>query len=260
MKKSIGLLSVCLLAAGVAQADVIIDDNFSSGSFSTDTRIRYNQIDAGWYKFSGTPGTSDWAISGGVLTNPGTTAGMPSEGSASRLVSTSGFSTDNTQITVSFDYTVGTGSTLYFHLTGWTQNGTPDANEDLANSSALNGAIQNNGETDFGDMNIIDGTDATGAAASAVALTGSGTYTATFDLTGYSWDAAEAPGLTGSIANVTDFDFIMAAFANNVTTTDGTGAISIDNMLITAIPEPGTIGMLGLGAIITFLIRRQTRS
>jgi hypothetical protein len=38
--------------------------------------------------------------------------------------------------------------------------------------------------------------------------------------------------------------------------------VGIDNVAITAtvIPEPATIGMLGLGTIITFLIRRQTRS
>jgi hypothetical protein len=34
----------------------------------------------------------------------------------------------------------------------------------------------------------------------------------------------------------------------------------LDNVSVTVVPEPATIGMLGLGALITFLIRRHTRS
>ena len=49
--------------------------------------------------------------------------------------------------------------------------------------------------------------------------------------------------------NSTSFDAYMVAF-----TSDGTGS-TIDN--VSVVPEPATVGMLGLGALITLVIRRM---
>lgn len=176
-----------------------------------------------------------WNITNGVLTNPGTTPGIPAEGPVGQSVLTSGLADGLDKVIVSFDYSVGAGSTLYFHLLGFTTNGTPSTDEQLANTQPQNGSIQNQAETDFGDMNILNGGDPNGSAGNAVSFAAtSGTYTATFSLTNYTWSADESPGLTGDIAEVKDFDLILAAFASNVTSNDGAGAISISNITISA--------------------------
>ncbi|MFC5050623.1 PEP-CTERM sorting domain-containing protein [Rubritalea spongiae] len=245
------LLSSALLLgmASASHAATMINDDFSSGSISTNARFRFDQVGAGYYKHT----NSEWSITGGALANPGTTAGVASEGAVGQSVSTSGLGAGLTQITVSFDYAVGAGSTLYFHLIGWTQNGSPSSNQILNNPEAQNGGMQNQGDAQFGDMSLLTGGDPGNSVADAVSFAAgtTGTYSATFDLTGYSWSADEAPGLTGGINGVTDFDFIQIAFGTNMANADGTGAISIDNLNVQAVPEPSSSVLLlgGLGAL-----------
>lgn len=227
------VLAPCLILALAASSFAvdIIDDDFSSGTISHNLRFRISQADAGWYQDA----NSLWNITNGVLTNPGTAPGIPAEGPVGQSVLTAGLAEGLDEVTVSFDYSVGAGSTLYFHLLGFTTNGTPDSAEILANTQPQNGVIQNQGEVNFGDMNILNGGDPGGGSGDAVSFAAtSGTYTETFNLTHYTWSADESPGLTGDIADVKDFDVILAAFASNVTTNDGTGAISISNLTIRA--------------------------
>ena len=109
-----------------------------------------------------------------------TGAGTPSEGAVGQLIQISDKTTDTslTKIAVSFNYTVGTGSTLFFHLQGLTVNGSPAANEELANPTAQNGNIQNAAETEYGDMSLIDGSDPNVGVGGTVSFAGgtSGTY------------------------------------------------------------------------------------
>jgi hypothetical protein len=63
-------------------------------------------------------------------------------------VLTAGLAEGLDEVTVSFDYSVGAGSTLYFHLLGFTTNGTPDSAEILANTQPQNGVIQKVQNTD----------------------------------------------------------------------------------------------------------------
>ncbi|MFC7335783.1 PEP-CTERM sorting domain-containing protein [Haloferula chungangensis] len=239
----------------VSNAATIVDDNFSSGNTTNNARFRYDQIDLGWYKDA----SSDWTISSGVLSNPGTTTGIASEGPVGQLISTLGLGAGLTQISVSFDYTVGAGTSLYFHLIGWTQNGSPDANEIIGNTQPQNGGLQNQGDTDFGDVSILTGADPGNGTADTISFAEntSGTYSQTFTLTGYSWSVDESPGLTGSITSVLDFDFIQVAFATDMANADGSGAVSIDNLSIQAIPEPSSAALLGLGLSGLLLRRRR---
>jgi hypothetical protein len=60
-----------------------------------------------------------------------------------------------------------------------------------------------------------------------------------------------------------DLDALTTDANNHLRAASGLTLQKVDNgttFTVTAIPEPATIGMLGLGAIITFLIRRHTRS
>ncbi len=254
------------LALGVAlspfasAAAVLIDDDFSSSGISGNQRFRLNQVDLGWYKDnSSTP--SHWTTAGGKLANPGTTAGIASEGSVAQTITVANHTTDTslTKISVSFDYSVGAGTTLYFHLLGWKTNGTPAADEIFNNPQQQNGSMQNQGDTHFGDISIITGADPNGATGDAVAFAQNtfGTYTATFDLAGYSWSADESPGLTGSIGNITALQYLQVAFGTNMANADGTGAVSIDNLKISAIPEPSSVALLLGGLGMLTLVRRR---
>jgi len=241
MKKLIYAVGTCLLMTGLSQAQTLIDDDFSASSISNDqTRIQLDHAGDGsgddWQSRS----DSLWSISGGTLNNPGTTSGRASEGGMGQLYTVTTTDTSLTAIRVEFDYTVGTGSTLHFHATGLTQNGTPAATEALNNLGAQNGNVQNQAEATFADINIVTGADATGASGTGVVLAAgtSGTYVGTFDLSGYSWSADEAPGVTGPLGNVTSLEFLSLMFASNVTDNTGAGAISIDNFKVEAIVAP----------------------
>ncbi|MDF7823555.1 hypothetical protein P4B35_05980 [Pontiellaceae bacterium B12227] len=234
MRKTAIVTTIITLLGGVVAshgAEVLMTIDTPTNNVSNNARFRVDQLGKGWYKDS----TSLWGITDNVLSNPGTTPGIPAEGPVGQSVSTASLTPGLDQIKVSFDYSVGAGSTLYFHLVGLTTNGAPSSNEILANCQPQNGSTQNQSETDFGDLNILNGGDPNGGTGGAVSFAAtSGTYSATFNVTNYAWSADESPGLTGNIADVKDFEIILAMFASNVTTNDGSGAISISNLSIVA--------------------------
>jgi hypothetical protein len=172
MKRTkIGFALCMLLGLGVSSfAAVPIGDNFSTSTITdADTRLRLDDLGPGWYKHA----DSLWSISGGVLTHPCKVVNaISSEGLVGQVVSSSGLNSTNTQLEVSFDYMVGAGSSLYFHLVGLTTNGAPVAAEALANTKILDGGIQNQSEADFGDLNLLTGDAATGVGADTVSLAG----------------------------------------------------------------------------------------
>ena len=248
-----------------AYGAVVISDDFSTSTFSQNNRFRTNQADLGWFS---TNGTTDWTFdtvgTNRALTNPGTTGGATSEGAIGQLVSTSSLPSTDNLVTLTFDYDVGSDATLFFHLTGWTSNvtTTTPTHNFLNNSGAQNGSIQNQGDTsNYADLNIVDGGDPNGGTGGAVALSGAGTFTATYDLSNYVWGEDEAPGLDGApglsgpLSGVGDFDFIQLNFASNVTNNAGDSAITLDNLLLTtsatvaAVPEPSSILFLALGVV-----------
>ncbi|MDF7808202.1 hypothetical protein P4E94_12185 [Pontiellaceae bacterium B12219] len=248
-------LILSVTASAVSYADVVLfEDDFSASTITDNKRISRNDAGYGWQKNT----NSLWTASEGNLANAGTTAEVPSEGAVGQVISVTTTDTSLTKIQVSFDYAVGTGSTLYFHLHGYTENGAPAANEPLANTGAQNGRIQNQAEDQYADISLLDGSDPAfePSGYSLFAAGTSGNYAQTFDLTEYSWSDDELPGVSGSIGSVVDFDLILAAFASNMTETDGSGAISIDNFKVTAIPEPAVLGLVVLFGSGLLFVRR----
>ena len=256
--KTVLAISMLMGLAISSNAEVIIVDEFTTDTMINDTRLRIDDLDDGWLS-SAAGGWSITAGAAGVLTNPGTvTNAVSSEGGVGQVVSTAGLSAANTQIAVSFDYTLAAGATLKFYLEGITENVTPAANEILANPGALNGNAQIfKSEVDYAGMDLLNGLEPTDGVAAT--LTGNGTYSALIDLTGYSWDDQDPEaGVSGSIANVTDFEAIVAFFGANVTVNGA--AMSIDNFSVTAIPEPATLGLvIGAGASLLLMRRRLVK-
>ena len=111
MKKIHTLTIIASLMAVAAQAAVtLIDDNFSSSTAVSDSRFNKGDIDTDSWR-----GNAGWSVSGGALTNAATAGG------ATHLInSVSSADTSLTQVTLSFNYSVGAGSTLYFYSTLFT--------------------------------------------------------------------------------------------------------------------------------------------
>lgn len=268
MKKKQITKKVCLLAAiampSVASATTIFTNDFESGIVTTSSRL--NVDEAGEVlAFSGT----GYEITGGVLTNPntatadGTPTGSPvtsaNQGGIFNLVEVGAVAglAGNTELTVSFDYEVGTASTLFFFAYGYYNGIVRDASGDLTgstlnNTGAASGSIQSQYTADFSGINLLDATAAgnpNGATATATPLTGNGTFTTTIDLSAFS-----ALG----VSSIDDLQLINLAFSSDVNDTSGAGAITIDNLLLeaTPVPEPST-SLLALSASGMFLLRRR---
>ncbi|MFC5050622.1 PEP-CTERM sorting domain-containing protein [Rubritalea spongiae] len=248
------LLSSALLlgVSSASHAASIVTDDFSSNTITSDNRLRIGHTANNWIKFS----SSEWAVSGGVVSNPGTTAGIPSEGGLLRVfdVGAAGLA-DYTELTFSFDYNVGADATLYFHAYGLYNGTTTGNNTQLHNTGVQNGTIQTQfdgsptaNQGDFTGINFKDGSlGGAGNASTAFsgALTGSGTFTQTIVL-------GEGAFATAGVNDINDLQYLTMGWGSNVTTTTGTGAISIDNFSVTAIPEPSSSALLlgGLGALV----------
>lgn len=256
-----------MLSATSASAAIInlIDDDFTSGSVSTNSRIRTNQAGGGWFK-DNTP-VSEWTISGGVLSSAGSGTGSATEGALSQVIATDSLSGTLSNLNLSFDYTVGATSTLKFALIGYTANlqlgGTADGI--LMNNGTSNGSLQNNSqsEQEFGDINLLTGADMSQSITNDLTFAAgtTGSYSQTFDLSLYSWHADEAagaaptntPGLSGGITSIADFDYVALVVVNDLSTATGASGTSLDNFTLSAssvaVPEPTTFALLGFGMI-----------
>ncbi|MGJ8657925.1 MAG: PEP-CTERM sorting domain-containing protein [Akkermansiaceae bacterium] len=270
------LASSFLPSSQVDAAVSLIDADFSSGSLSGNARIRTNQSDGTFYT-DNSP-TTDWEIGGGVLSNAGTSlTGGTTEGALSQVIDTSGYATDLTSLTLSFDYTVGATATLKFALIGYTANilttdpAQSPTNTLLMNNGTANGALQNNTQAELrqGDINLFTGADMTQSITSDLTFAAgtSGSYSGTFDLSAYSWHADEAagaspansPGLSGSITSIADFDYVVLVAVNDLSSDIGVTATTLDNINLTAaaVPEPSSTALLGLGGLALILRRRK---
>ena len=251
------------LSASIAQADVILMDDFSSNTLSNSNRLRVENTADEWIATTPVGGVSSlWTDAGGTLSNAGTTAGVASEGPVLRALDVASQPAGLTELTFSFDYTVGTGSDLFFYATGL-YDGTLTPNFQLHNTGSQNGGIQsqydqNDSNVNFGDftgVNLLNGAASpngvTGDAVSFAAGT-SGTFTQTVDISNF---------ITAGTTELNDFQLLTLGFASNVTDNTGAGAISIDNFVLSAgpvgVPEPSSIAMLSLGFAAVAMRRRR---
>lgn len=234
------------LAVATQAAVNLIDDDFSSDNAVLDTRFNKGEIDTNTWR-----GQGGWSASSGELASPGTAAG-----STHLINSVSSTDTSLTAVTLSFDYSVGAGSTLYFYSTLFT--GEADATM-AGRTSKLDGTYWANdfafGWSGFNgfsgpEYNLVGGSTTTSSTANAVTSflgSTSGTFSQTYDISGFG----------GGSFSIADVSHVLAVFTVNVDAA-GDGAISIDNFNMTAVPEPGTFALLaGTFALASIMVRRR---
>lgn len=253
--KIVVVAGIVLLMTGLAKADLILMDNFSSNTVSVANRLRLNNFDEDWVKFGN---TSLWTVSSGELTNAGTTTDRDSEGGLLRLFTVGTQPEAYDQLTFSFDYDLGTGATLYFHAVGLHSGTAGTGSTQLHNTGVTNGTIQSQydgfptaNQGDFIGVNIKDGSLAPhGTAGTSItgALTGSGTFSQTYNIASYA-----------GIDDINDFQYLTMGWAASITDT-ANGSIAIDNFELNAnvVPEPYSFVLLG-GAFACFVAQRSRR-
>ena len=252
MNKHLNLICAMTIAgSAVTQASVIlIEDDFTTSVVVGDSRFDSDQINTGnWVQRQNSNNNStdgSWLVSTGALTNDGT-----ADQGAFLLNSVSSSDASLTEFVVSFDYTLGAGSTLYFHSALYT--GGTSTTGSLSRISRNGGRYFANqiSNQDFNGnfssaFNLLNGNTPTGETSQAlISFAGgtSGTFTQTYDISAF----------TG-INSVADFSHILAAFTLD-TAAAGDGAVTIDDFSVVVVPEPSALGLLGLSCV-GFLLRR----
>ena len=249
-----------LLASATALPAATLIDGFGTLELEApgDRYVELTDIDGNWHN-------QNQAVSAdafqGVMT--ATTLTVAADATASRKFETPSVKIINntasgSSISFSFDYNVTAGSpSIYFHLRGIEETGvSPVWSVDLAgrggaayHSDATNGGGPG---ADTETYSLFDGTLIDGAAGTAynggnLNLTGTGTISATIDLSGFT-----SGGRTGDLS---DYEYLAAAFAFDF---DEAGTAGISNFSVTSVPEPSSAALLGgLLALSAVMLRRR---
>ena len=218
------LCTLALTSSAVAQTSlVLIDDDFSTSAVTSGVRFTDADIDSGNWNVRSNGGPA-WSIVGGQLINP---AAVTNDDKGAYLLNTvSSADTTLGQVTVSFDYTVGAGTALYFHSHLFSGANTAAGN--IARTSATGGATFAQDFVPgfpFG-FNLKDGAAISGAASAALASfegATSGTFSQTYDISGFN----------GGGFSIADVSGILAVFTLD-SAAAGDGAVSIENLNMTA--------------------------
>jgi hypothetical protein len=259
MKKIVGLLSVCLLAAGAAQAAIIYQDNFDNDTLATNT----NGIGGGMV--NRTIGTLAWSDDGD-LSRSGT--GSATYTRRAIAYSQTGFQSDG-GFELSVNYKIDTstglgtaGTTLSF---GLISEDTTFSAYSGYNTFGVDTNVYSIGANVYGygdtGLNFTDGSTVSTVDAATFTLNAETTVFMSIVSDGsggadWSWSIG---GVDQGNGNIGTFDFSktyhFVAYGQ-----DDQYIVDINSVTLSAIPEPATIGMVGLGALITLLIRRWQRS
>ena len=251
------------LALSSAQASVVLlSDSFDSSTVSTDGH-KFSDLSTSGAVGSGAwetgSGATKWTISGGAVTNAGGGTAAQNEGAFSRLVDISSITdTSLNKLTLDVNFTTANASeNLFVHIRGYTLTGAPPAGtQSMVNGGATNGNAWNdaNSYADWTIYNLNSGqlnnhNSDFSTAASAVKLTdgvaGAHSFSQTFDMSGY---AAAADDIAG-------FDYLGVYITRDHTGTSP--SVSIQDFTLTAVPEPSSAALLGLGGLALILRRRK---
>ena len=230
------LILAGLLATATALPAATIIDGFGTLELNAalDRYAELNDIDGNWHN-------QDQAVNGdtfeGVMT--ATTLTVAADATASRKYETPTVkiianTASGSSLSFSFDYNVTAGSpSIYFHLRGIEETGvSPVWSVDLAgrggaayHSDATNGGGPGADTETYSlfDGTLIDGATGTAYNGGNLNLTGTGTISATIDLSGFT-----SGGRTGDLS---DYDYLSAAFAFDF---DEAATIEISNFSVNA--------------------------
>lgn len=224
------LVALTVTWVATAQASlVLVHDEFSSDSVKQVSYRYYDEYvnNGKWIKRD-----SNWSVVDGVLTNPALSATDDRGAHLINSVTTS--DTSLTRVKVSFDYTVGEGSTLYLYTSLFTGALQTSLQARITQQGGNTYLTDFNETTTWGgfpgpEYNLKNGNSpgntTPNALASFVGPT-SGTFTQTYDISGFG-------GGGFSLTNVTH---ILCVFTVN-SAAEGEGAITIDNFDVRTPPQ-----------------------
>ena len=238
----------------------IIDDSFSSNTLTKDGAL--NQDSTGWH----TNGTNSWTVGtpNGWAYNTSNEGGAVSDGAMAQIVDLSGKGlTGESQLTVAFDFVSWNGTTndnIYVHLWGLVDN-SASGTASIANMGAQNGSMWANAVDNgfsvynLGDGSLMANTGGGGGGNAAIQLLNQApsvsslesdaiNVSSTIDLSSYAVDT-----LAG-------YDYFVIGFARNPDVGTGNG-FAIYDVAVTAVPEPSSAALLGLGGVALILRRRK---
>jgi hypothetical protein len=226
MKKILCALGVCVMGASLAQADVMAQYTFEGNSAASSDSSIYSSATTDWDISHSAAAT---LITNGLSQVHANQAATPAGISATTVdASNAGAQWQQFSFTVA---NLGAGETLSLTSFSYTYTVVQPLNFQSGVYSSLSGYT--------GLSNMLGGTENTSTAQ---------TFTPNIDLTGNSVFSGLTNGQT------VEFRIYLKDGSTNVSTRYH----QLDNIVLngTVIPEPASIGMLGLGALITLLIRR----
>ena len=142
--------------------------------------------------------------------------------------------------------------------------GTVGMTTTLANSSSLSFDVAVPSSSAFGGLYGLYFDVAVYQPAGNLAGTTTGSTTTFASLDGYGWTLGPSGGsatLTWSmptvLANALGANPSVATYLYIMAYTGGSGAMYVDNVTVTPVPEPGTLAFFGLGGLCGLLLRRR---
>ncbi|WPJ95694.1 PEP-CTERM sorting domain-containing protein [Coraliomargarita algicola] len=246
--------AVSLFAASFAQAEeVLLNDSFTTSAV-VEEALQFNDLDSNdWRATSGT----NWAIASGNLTNSGGGTNAQDEGGLGKLIDLTGISdTSLNQLKLDVTFTTAeAGEELYVHIRGFIGSAPADTT-DFINRNATAGNLWDLTGTAFtattNKINLnsgigfdaFDNTTATSAVELSDGDAGLHNFSQTFDMSGY------------AVNTIVGYDYLVLAFTRDELGTSP--SVSIADITLTAIPEPGTYALLaGLTGLVFVMVRRR---